>query len=315
MSDCRTAGKKLNVSMTSTHSPAAVPTSVRVHFHGSDFDHELKLSEAFVRSLPSIDIGVARGSTVDHVISRAIDIHVESGATKWAGRHPEAVVLFGGMGSSQDDYYALGWHIYGVDDDGHLAVYDSVRDAVFVNVLRALEDEYFGLAPQDPLVVVALGAGWGGNGAFVADMVRWLGDVAPEIILGYLATKTLEHLPEAKQKKLRSLADKWARRKINSPFVLREWIQSKDSWQVSEVSKRLDLNDGAACELLLALGYEETGRGVLALKSSRDALARRDSWIFQETASFQDAMEGLVDPAPRTHLRHWLSRLRRGRDS
>jgi hypothetical protein len=302
----------LELSLTDSDSPATEPNTILVHFHTSDFDHEMSLPSTFVQTLPSVDVEVAADSTVQQIVSDAIEKHARAGNPRWTDRQAEAIVLFGGMGSAGDSYYALGWHLYGVDTAGHLSIYDTTQDAILPDVLRALENGYFGAPPQEPFIVVTLGVGWGGNGAFVADMVQWLGDVAPEVIAGYLATKALDHLSETKQTKLQSLADKWARRKINSPYVLREWIQSKDSWQVSEVSSRLELNDEAARELLLALGYEDAGRGVLELKSSQDALARRDTWIFQETSRFEDAMDDLLDrePAPEGWLKALKRRLR-----
>lgn len=126
--------------MQTSHSSERVPNSIRVHFHASDFDHEIDLPATFVHSLPSVEVKVARDSTVDHVISCAIALHAQSGAALWAGREAEALVFFGGMGSSHDGYYGLGWHLYGVDDEGHLVVYDTMRDAILVDVLRARND-------------------------------------------------------------------------------------------------------------------------------------------------------------------------------
>lgn len=213
--------------------------------------------------------------------------------------------------------------LYAVDEDGLVSFPADYDDLSWASMLRAVANGYYGSLRDPDFVLVAPAPGIGGNGAFTTDLVNWLATNSPEIIVAYVAGATAEELRDRvdihRDRRARKLADDWAARRIDSPHHLRAWLETKESWQVTEVATRLRLNDAAAHELLASIGFEDTGRGVMTLRISNDAMRSRDRWIGSEIISHEQQMSSLgydnsdlpIRPEPRGLPDRIRRRLRR----
>lgn len=275
---------------------------VHVNFLDTAVGPDDTFTVAELDALPEVALPLRTDEKFDSFLHRALVAHAAENDSDWFDREAEAIVWLVELGEAAEDTYPLTWHLYGVGSDGRLVFFEFFRDATVLDVLRAYQCGYFGPGPAEPRLLVATGAGWGGNGAAVLDLIQWLGDMAPEVLLGYLSAKGLDSIDFSKEPRLKELANDWATRNIDNPYLLRYWVESKRSWQVTEVAERLSLNEAAARELLLSLGFEDAGRGAMTLRSSANALARRDLWVQQEHARFDDAMESLAGPSRPTGL-------------
>lgn len=183
---------------------------------------------------------------------------------------------------------------YGVDENGLLTVGDAGLEQFSVGEFtRAVEAGYY--STDTPTLLVTPHHGGGGNGFIAADLVDWLVHQVPGILLGYGVGKVVGRALGSPERRLREVAEGWVTRRIEYPYQLRAWIESKQQWSPTEVVQRLQLPEDSAAALLDELGFERTDHGGFVLRSSLEALRKRDLWIFHETSEFMTDMEDLGD--------------------
>jgi len=189
---------------------------------------------------------------------------------------------------------------YAIDDVGRILVRGSqlqwhVRPA---DLARA-STEHLNRGDQSCIFLVIEEYGLGGNGHMswqgllqtAADEtmrnVYWLG------LLG-LFSAGRKKFEKRRFAKARALARVWVEYQgVIGPTELREYVDTRDSWDVERLARRLALPVKGTEELLKRLGYvHQPGTGEWARSDQPKALRRRDSWIDMEGPPWVDMPAG-----------------------
>ncbi|POH68957.1 hypothetical protein C3B61_03390 [Cryobacterium zongtaii] len=158
---------------------------------------------------------------------------------------------------------------------------------------RATRDEYTEYDWTDVLVWETDG-GRGGD-QMEYDLVSFLLDHGVDLGIGASTwagarlTKFLFKIRRTrKADRLARLAvRRWGNRGFDSPWMIRIWFETKEQWKLREVSKRLQISEMTAAEILQALGYERISeRPELWILSEKPAAKRkRQKWMKSETTA------------------------------
>lgn len=172
-------------------------------------------------------------------------------------------------------------------EDGTVARISSLRAKDFYNVEGLERANNAGLSDID-LTKIYVYPPVSGRGGDVPppDLVIWLLEHGVDLGVGMLGAALFEKFAARfrgtkADKQARKIAKAWANGGIESPFVLRRFVDLKDSWVTDELSERLGINIITARHLLCSLGYVEEER-VWKLGKSRRAQKARKKWIEDE---------------------------------
>lgn len=117
--------------------------------------------------------------------------------------------------------------------------------------------------------------------------------------------------PYLRDGRVRSVAEDWTERRIDSPMRLRFWVEKKGAWSAEEVATRLAIPLAAAEALLTALGYELSERGLWEVSDSQTAQANRARWDGAWMREVRRQLAGPTPPLRRSRIGRWLARLGR----
>lgn len=167
----------------------------------------------------------------------------------------------------------------------------SHPDACFQDVEEAVSSGY--VSGQPDQIIIRLVPGMGGD-VPPFDLVVWLldqgVDVGLDIVAGYIGYRFLHPLAAKVRngradRRARRVAVDWSSKNLEAPSQLREWIESKSTWDPHEIAQRLRVNRAVAVQLLKALGYEENTLGEWSPGTSKKARRRHDRWLMKEFES------------------------------
>lgn len=121
-----------------------------------------------------------------------------------------------------------------------------------------------------------------GLGAAPQDVFDWLGFIANILqVIGTMGAGA-RLLRSAKiyiiNRRVRQTVSRWQENGIRYPSDLRNFIDTKGAWTLTEVKKRLKLNDEFAIKLLASLGLEPVGNE-WRLTHSKESIANRRQWL------------------------------------
>lgn len=181
-----------------------------------------------------------------------------------------------------------------IDDRDRLGRWTILRreDLPIGYAIRATEAGYNELDLRD--LVIRRSEGFGGDYA-VFDFATFFGSIGLNLASGMAADLLwrigqlvgLNIRTKNADKQMATIAKRWEVRGIESPYMLRQWIEVKDSWDILEVSTRLQLESGPAYRLLSQLGYEplKGNREIFVRSESRRARGNLKRWKKHETES------------------------------
>ena len=186
-----------------------------------------------------------------------------------------------------------------VSKEGRLSASDTRLPAEYFwdtgGLFRAMQGGYSSVDWFD-LIVIENEGGYGGGPA-IFDLISFLWNHG--IDLGFWATvsswplsrlyKLLTALRRSRQMdtRARAIIRAWDRAGINDPLTLRQWFDSKETWKVDQIARRLDVSEAIATDLLRGLGYERIhGRSDWRIGAGRRARRKRNKWLRSETDSF-----------------------------
>lgn len=265
---------------------------MRVYFLGRDIVDTTELEVSSLESAPRLDLAEDDSRPLMDVLDAAVqDLPEEVRSAVSAGTAKLWMLSILDIGPSIAVARPVGMGpLFGIDDDGLLVMsHRLLKEISVAEMSRAMDAGYYEGSASDLLYAPAWG--FGGNGAWVGDVVQWLADNLETVLVAYAGTKAIDHTLGHRDRMVIQLADSWARRRIDSPRALRTWLECKTAWQVREVADRLGLNEEAAEELLRSVGFETSDHGVMELRSSLDALQSRDHWVVTETFRFMDDVD------------------------
>jgi hypothetical protein len=196
--------------------------------------------------------------------------------------------------ASVRDYEVPPW-TWCVREDGVLygdSLNMGLRRFSFEDAARASDDKYNAHDYRDVLVWKTDG-GQGGGGAYV-DVVNFLLQLGVELGTAggaaWLQAKlfALRRTRRA-DAKARLQVKRWENRGIGNPAMIRLWFDTKSTWAVGEVAKRLQIQPYAAQRMLRALGYEPTvgANDCWRLSANSKPRKRRRKWLKSETAAWE----------------------------
>lgn len=197
--------------------------------------------------------------------------------------------------------------IYGVLRDGRLVRDDARLNRLTVSDYARAVTSYYYEGDVNYLILVPPQA-VGGNGHVLVDWVTWLEANAPEVVVGIVADRAVSAVTSLRDRRIRSVAEDWIDRRIDSPMLLKAWIEKKASWSSEEVSTRLSFPLESAEALLTSLGYELGDRGVWELSGSASAKGYRTCWDEAWMREVQRQLDGSQRLPVR--VRRWLARRR-----
>lgn len=179
--------------------------------------------------------------------------------------------------------------------EGRLAFIAS--QTVFIDEAGNASDAGYNAQDFRDILVCRSDGGFGGDSvwydmaSFLMDHGVLIGvDAAVGLGVGGLVSKVRSRIVGSREdRRARRAAREWEQRGLTQPSILREWIDGKAVWSVSEVSRRLDIADSASAQLLLALGFEprKGDSATWQTGTSRRASRRRSKWLRSETVSWQ----------------------------
>lgn len=153
------------------------------------------------------------------------------------------------------------------------------------SILQEMVDA--GYITGDPgrlFVEIVVGVGGGG---IRSDIVNWLLDQGVDIGTGaglsWIFGQAFRGLRNGSvDRRARKTAALWAARNMDSPDVLRHFLETKTTWTVDEVARRLDLGARASTRLLRSLGYARNALDEWEPGISGLARHRRRKWLRAE---------------------------------
>jgi hypothetical protein len=183
-------------------------------------------------------------------------------------------------------------HTWAVGEDGTLSVHyrSHILDWWnFDDVQRAVDQGYYDVDVDWYDVLVWRSDGGRGGDEIYIDLIEFLLGVGVELTLvqGYTGLRRIFR-SRKRDKEARQIVATWANHGLASPFIIREWFDTKPKWGLQEVGTRLRISEMTAKRLLRALGYEPI-RGTSPIEytiSARPkAQKRRQKWMRSETES------------------------------
>ena len=166
--------------------------------------------------------------------------------------------------------------------------HSSLADLPVGDFVRAVDKGHY--PTRERTLLITRAGEFGGNGAAVSSLVGWLLNFAPGVFIPLGIDAVRRRRTKDAQAVLEKLATDWASRQIQHPQYLRQYVETKRRWYPSVLAQRLALSEPAAHRLLEALGYEPGEEQVMQLKSGREALSARDTWVHGETAQYYDSV-------------------------
>jgi hypothetical protein len=170
---------------------------------------------------------------------------------------------------------------YSLNKDGSLRVlhgYEPLHhDWSLAELEELTEAGYIKGNPYKILVVLPTGLG-----AAPQDLFDWLGFMANVFGIGTPSVAVLKDIIGLiRYRKIRKAAEIWTKNGIQYPSQIREFIDTKPGWKLTEVKRRLKLDDEYAIKLLTALGLEPK-KDAWQLTHSKKSIANRKKWLSGE---------------------------------
>ena len=183
---------------------------------------------------------------------------------------------------------------YYVNEDGSIRILDKVdniysQPQLTIDKLDQLSDLGYINYKKDHIVIIVL-AGLGAsvdidhlNLEIMIDFVKYV------ILPGYTIITAIPKLKKIIlnwrfDKSARKIAEQWKEQGAIYPAQLREFIDVKAEWTLSEVKTRLKLNEEQAIKLLDALGLEPINNS-WRLTQTKNSINKRKRWIVNEKKS------------------------------
>ncbi|MCM3696898.1 hypothetical protein [Microbacterium oleivorans] len=162
----------------------------------------------------------------------------------------------------------------------------SAPNAISASSLLEMADHGYVVGDASK-VLVRLVVGIGGGDGAPLDIVNWLLTMGVDLGVGaglsWVGERLLLRVSNGKRDRAaRRVAQQWATRNIDSPPVLRKFIDSKSEWSRAEVEHRLDLGPHASAQLMRALGFVLNARGNWVNGTSWRAKRARKLWMRSE---------------------------------
>lgn len=170
---------------------------------------------------------------------------------------------------------------YSLRPDGSLHVlsgYEPLNhDWTFAELQELVAEGYIEGDPCEILVVLPTGLG-----APLQDIFDLLGFMANIYGLAQPASSLVLRIVRlVKDRKIRAVIKGWIANGIYYPLQIREFIDVKPGWKLTEVKRRLKLNDEYAIKLLMSLGYEPVDN-IWRLTHTKNSINNRKKWIRNE---------------------------------
>ena len=183
---------------------------------------------------------------------------------------------------------------YYINEDGSIRILDKVdniysQPQLTIDKLDQLSDLGYINYKKDHIVIIVL-AGLGAsvdidhlNLEIMIDFVKYV------ILPGYTIITAIPKLKKIIlnwrfDKSARKIAEQWKEQGAIYPAQLREFIDVKAEWTLSEVKTRLKLNGEQAIKLLDALGLEPINNS-WRLTQTKNSINKRKRWIVNEKKS------------------------------
>jgi len=183
---------------------------------------------------------------------------------------------------------------YYINEDGSIRILDKVdniysQPQLTIDKLDQLSDLGYINYKKDHIVIIVL-AGLGAsvdidhlNLEIMIDFVKYV------ILPGYTIIAAIPKLKKIIlnwrfDKSARKIAEQWKEQGAIYPAQLREFIDVKAEWTLSEVKTRLKLNEEQAIKLLDALGLEPINNS-WRLTQTKNSINKRKRWIVNEKKS------------------------------
>ena len=183
---------------------------------------------------------------------------------------------------------------YYINEDGSIRILDKVdniysQPQLTIDKLDQLSDLGYINYKKDHIVIIVL-AGLGAsvdidhlNLEIMIDFVKYV--ILPDYTI-------IAAIPKLKKiilnwrfdKSARKIAEQWKEQGAIYPAQLREFIDVKAEWTLSEVKTRLKLNEEQAIKLLDALGLEPINNS-WRLTQTKNSINKRKRWIVNEKKS------------------------------
>ncbi len=129
-------------------------------------------------------------------------------------------------------------------------------------------------------IYISIPMGLGAPGAEVFNFIGFLNDSLALSVIGWRALKSISSL--WRYRELRKIIKQWQRKNgIRYPRQIREFLEEKGEWRLSEIKKRLSLNEEWALALLDGLGYEPV-KNTWRLTQTKHSIKKRKSWMRNE---------------------------------
>lgn len=195
------------------------------------------------------------------VIKEALD----DGANIWAdeaseGAHIAVYLANNKVHDLKTGFESSGFGIkYALRPDGSLVVLEGYsplgHDWTFKELHELAKCEYVKGDPKE--IILGLPDGLGAGGVGVLDFISFLADV---LSIGVASASVLRKISSnLKYHNIRKITKQWKENNIDSPRQIREFLEVKGTWTLSEVKRRLKLDDEFAIKLLASLGMEADG--------------------------------------------------------
>lgn len=183
---------------------------------------------------------------------------------------------------------------YYINEDGSIRILDKVdniysQPQLTIDKLDQLSDLGYINYKKDHIVIIVL-AGLGAsvdidhlNLEIMIDFVKYV------ILPGYTIITAIPKLKKIIlnwrfDKSARKIAEQWKEQGAIYPAQLREFIDVKAEWTLSEVKTRLKLNEEQAIKLLDTLGLEPINNS-WRLTQTKNSINKRKRWIVNEKKS------------------------------
>lgn len=183
---------------------------------------------------------------------------------------------------------------YYINEDGSIRILDKVdniysQPQLTIDKLDQLSDLGYINYKKDHVVIIVL-AGLGAsvdidhlNLGIMIDFIKYVILPSHTIITAIPKIKKII-LNWRFDKSARKIAEQWKEQGAIYPAQLREFIDVKAEWTLSEVKTRLKLNEEQAIKLLDALGLEPINNS-WRLTQTKNSINKRRRWIVNEKKS------------------------------
>jgi len=170
---------------------------------------------------------------------------------------------------------------YSINKDGTIKVLSGYEPLHYDWKLSELEEliaeGYIDGDTSSLIVVLPMGLG-----AAPQDLFDWFGFLANTLQVMFATSGVLAWFRcIIANHRIRKFVKLWRTNGIRYPEQLREFIDTKGEWKLSEIKKRLRLTDEYAIKLLDALGFEPKGNS-WRLTHSKKSIVNRKRWTRNE---------------------------------